>query len=263
MDDGTIATCTPRYLPSSQWKASFENAIRINGENRPADLEEDVEPAYEDERLAVSIGRYWGKQGVKLTVGFMDTNDVALRSRILSHLNAWNLTANVTFVESSVDPQVRIARRTHAEAPGQGGYWSYLGTDILLIPKHQPTMNLQAFTTNTADSEFHRVVRHEAGHTLGFPHEHMRAEIVRRLDREKVIADFMASQGWSRQKVIDQILTPLEESSLLGTPQTDDTSIMCYQIAGNLTLDGKPVPGGTDINASDRAFVAQIYPKPA
>ena len=69
----------------------------------------------------------------------------------------------------------------------------------------------------TPDSEFYRVVRHEAGHTLGFPHEHMRKAIVERLDREKVIADYMRSQGWTRQEVIDQVLTPLEESSLLGT----------------------------------------------
>ena len=39
-------------------------------------------------------------------------------------------------------------------------------------------MNLEAFTMQTPDSEFHRVVRHEAGHTLGFPHEHMRKAIV-------------------------------------------------------------------------------------
>ena len=30
------------------------------------------------------------------------------------------------------------------------GYWSYLGTDILLIPPDQPTMCLQGFTERTA-----------------------------------------------------------------------------------------------------------------
>ena len=115
---------------------------------------------------------------------------------------------------------------------------------------------------NTIDSEFHRVVRHEAGHTLGFPHEHMRGEIIQRLDREKVIAEFMRTQGWTRQEVIDQVLTPLEDSSILGTPTADVTSIMCYQIEGDLTLDGQPIPGGTDINDLDFAFAASVYPKP-
>ncbi len=137
-----------------------------------------------------------------------------------------------------------------------------MGTDILLIDRKKPTMNLESFTMNTRDSEFYRVVRHEAGHTLGFPHEHMRAQLINRLNREKVIADYMRTQGWSRQEVINQVLTPLEESSLLGTDWADQTSIMCYQIDGSLTTDGKAIPGGTDINDLDHTFAASIYPKP-
>jgi hypothetical protein len=66
-----------------------------------------------------------------------------------------------------------------------GGYWSYLGTDILLIPPSQQTMNLEGFTMNMPETEYRRVIRHEAGHTLGFPHEHMRKELIARIDREK------------------------------------------------------------------------------
>src|SRR5262249_58930908 len=135
-----------------------------------------------------------------------------------------------------------------------------LGTDVLLIKRNRPTMNLEAFTMTTPDSEFFRVVRHETGHTLGFPHEHMRKAIIDRLDREKVIADFMRTQGWTRQEVIDQVLTPLEEASVLGTPLADETSIMCYQIDGGLTTDGQPVEGGTDINDLDYEFAASVYP---
>jgi hypothetical protein len=43
---------------------------------------------------------------------------------------------------------------------------------------NEPTMTLEAFTMNMPESEFHRVVRHETGHTMGFPHEHMRRELV-------------------------------------------------------------------------------------
>ena len=46
-------------------------------------------------------------------------------------------------------------------------------------------MNLQGFTMNTPEAEYRRVVRHEAGHTLGFLHEHMRRELVARIDPEK------------------------------------------------------------------------------
>ena len=71
-------------------------------------------------------------------MGFIDTPDTALRNRILSHMNAWSKSSNVSFVESDVDPQVRIARWTAADSPGNEGYWSNLGTDILLISPGSP-----------------------------------------------------------------------------------------------------------------------------
>ena len=40
-------------------------------------------------------------------------------------------------------------------------------------------------------------------------------------------------------------------------------SIMCYQIPGSITKDGKPIIGGLDIDRQDFAFAALIYPKVA
>ena len=255
-------SCLPRFLPRSEWPRAATNAIEQNPDNRPPGFDEDDVPqGNEGERLAVDVTRYWGQGGVHLTVGFIDTPDSELCDRILSHLNAWGEQSNVRFVASASEPQVRIARWTAQDSPGDDGYWSNLGTDVLLIDPDRPTMNLEAFTMDTRDSEFHRVVRHEAGHTLGFPHEHMRQAIVQRLDRENVIRSFMASQGWTRQEVIDQVLTPLEEASILGTPTAEEDSIMCYDIPGELTLNGEAVQGGTDITPSDHAFAAQLYPK--
>jgi hypothetical protein len=200
--------------------------------------------------------KYWGLQGISLTAGFLDNPPADLRKRILLHMNAWAKTANVKFVETKTNPQVRIAR-----VGGQkGGYWSYLGTDILHIAPNAQTMNLEAFTMDTPESEFHRVVRHETGHTLGFPHEHMRKALVDKIDPQKAIEFFGRTQGWSEEEVRAQVLTPLEESSLRGTPP-DPNSIMCYQIPGELTKDGKPIIGGKDIDSSDFAFAAMIYPK--
>jgi hypothetical protein len=105
------------------------------------------------------------------------------------------------------------------------------------------------------------VVRHETGHTLGFPHEHMRKQLVDKIDPAKAIAFFMRTQGWSEAEVRAQVLTPLEESSLMGTPNADPKSIMCYQIPGQITKDGKPIIGGKDIDLSDFTFVGKIYPK--
>jgi astacin (peptidase family M12A) len=254
--------CSPRFLPTELQIPAAQTAFQINPVNRPA-----IAPVHSmlpagDIRhsfIAALTTKYWhGGLGVHLTVGFLDDAPPDLRERILSHMNAWGATANVEFVQSDADPQVRIARQGGSD----GGYWSYLGTDILLIEADQPTMNLEAFSMDTPESEFHRVVRHETGHTLGFPHEHMRQELVDLIDVDKAIAFFEATQGWNAQETEDQVLTPIEESFLIGTAP-DPESIMCYQIPGTITKNGDPIIGGTDIDNSDAAFAGSLYPKDA
>ena len=254
----TPRTCTSRLLPKEQRVEAAMHAGNTYAKNLPAGAHTDDLLRGDADRLAVVVNKWWGPC-IDLTVGFLDNPSRELRDKILLHLNAWSRDAAVRFHEVTMDPTVRISRLPDADLSGFGGYWSYVGTDIDHIPDDQPTMNLEAFTVTTPDSEFRRVVRHEAGHSLGFPHEHMRQELVKRLDREKVIAVYRATQGWTEQEVIDQVLTPLEEASVFGTAVADETSIMCYQIAEELTLDGKPIIGGRDINETDYRFAGLVY----
>ncbi len=252
MEPSTRPVCLLRHLPGERWLESARNARAVDPDNVPEGVVLE-ELANEGERLAVDVRRFWGPKGVKLTVGFLDGPPPELRARVLAHFNAWSNVANVRFVESDVDPQVRISR-------AEVGYWSYLGTDLLLVERTLPTMSLQGFTMETPESEFRRVVRHEAGHALGFPHEHLREQVIARLDAERVIAYFMGANAWSRQQVIDQMLAPIEERSLLGTPDPDETSIMCYEVPAQLTKDGRPIVGGFDINKADALFAGRVYP---
>jgi hypothetical protein len=258
-----VLVCSPKSLPKARWIEAAAKAVEVNPANHPR-IERLVRAMPEIQldrlRIAVVTAKYWGAAGVKLTVGFLDSPPSDLKNRILLHMNAWAKTANVTFTVSNTSPQVRIARIDQGD---QAGYWSYVGTDILSIPKDEPTLNLQGFTMDTPESEFHRVVRHETGHTLGFPHEHMRRELVDKIDVQKAINYFGATQGWSPEEVRQQVLTPIEESSIRGTAHADPHSIMCYQIPGTLTKDGKPIVGGTDIDKQDYKFAGMIYPKPA
>ncbi len=247
--------CTIKQLPEDAREVAARRAMRINPANGPSE-QLVAAGVIEPEHLTALVAKYWGAGGVNLTVGFLDGPAADLRGRILSHMNAWGQWANVRFVETGVDPQVRISRVAN------DGYWSYLGTDVLSIAPGDATMNLAGFTMNTADSEFVRVIRHETGHTLGFPHEHLRKEIIDGIDREKAIALFMATQGWSREKVISNVLTPLAQSALLATAQPDQTSIMCYSLPASIMKNGVAVPGGKDIDALDAQFAASLYPKP-
>ena len=249
--------CTLKTLPTRLLAKSAETATMINPANAPVfgpltEVDRDLHP--EPLAIAVLTSKYWGPRPRQLTVSFMESTPADLRARIIRHMNAWTRTASISFVETQGTGDVRISR-------GRGGYYSYLGTDILHIPKNRQTMNLEGFTMNTPESEYKRVIRHETGHTLGFPHEHMRRALVARIDPEKAYEYFRRTQGWDRQTVDQQVLTPLDERSLMGTP-ADQTSIMCYQLPGSITRDGRPILGGVDINQTDYAFAGRLYPKP-
>jgi hypothetical protein len=248
--------CSIKSVPTRLLHTAARTAAKVNPVNAPvfgptAEAGSDV--VLEPLALTLTISKYWGPLPRKLTVSFMESTPADLRKRIVQHMNAWNKTAGISFLETSGIGNVRISR-------GAGGYWSYLGTDILLIPLNRPTMNLQGFTMNTPESEYKRVVRHETGHTLGFPHEHMRRELVNRIDPQKAYAYFLATQGWNKQTVDQQVLTPLGDATIFGTA-ADQTSIMCYQLPGSITKDGLPIVGGKDINTTDYNFAGQIYPK--
>jgi hypothetical protein len=263
--EGTLMptiVCRPRSLPHAKLMAAAKRAVDINPAN---DLDSRTilrTPAGRrggPKRLAVLKARRWPSTGVRLTVSFMDGPAANLRARILLHMNAWGEKANVQFTETRGTGQVRVARLDAPES--MAGYWSWLGTEILEIPEDEPTLNLEGFTMRTSEAEFRRVVRHEAGHTLGFEHEHMRGDLVSRIDPAKARAFYDRTQGWTSKEVDEQVLTPLKARSIMGTAETDPHSIMCYQIPAEITKSGRAIPGGKDINPKDFKFAASLYPQ--
>jgi len=257
----SITVCRTRLLTPQQAEQSLARGLAINPANATehASLAPVTGRRSGGRRLAVVIGRRWPAGGVRLTVQFLDNPSLSLRKRILLHMNAWGARADVLFSETTGPGEVRISRLDQPEA--DAGFWSYIGTEILGIEHYLPTMNLEGFTLRTAEAEFLRVVRHEAGHTLGFEHEHMRGDLVELIDRQKAIAHYRDSDGWSARETEAQVLAPLRARSIMGTAESDPHSIMCYQIPGAITKSGRPIPGGSDINERDHAFAARIYPR--
>lgn len=249
--------CTVKQLPSELHVDASHLACLHNPVNAVPAARGVMEP----QRAAILTTKYWGVGGVDLTVQFLDlpggagSRDDQLRQKILAFANrGWGSRANVRFRWTQGQGQIRIAR-------GPGGYWSYLGTDNLMIPANQQTMNLERFTLNTPDSEFLRVVQHEFGHVIGLPHEHMRPEVVEGIDPAAAIAYFGRTQGWSPDEVRQQVLTPLDPGSLRFLAPADVKSIMCYALPGDIMRNRQPVPGGVDLDEIDLQLAASIYPK--
>src|ERR1700747_1679302 len=95
--------CTPKRLDPGLRIQAAQRAVEINPVNHaPVERLSSVIPGFiaQPEHIAVITTKYWGAKGVRLTVGFLDNPEAALRSRILQHMNAWNLTANALFVET-------------------------------------------------------------------------------------------------------------------------------------------------------------------
>lgn len=244
-------TCSIKQLPPDLLPAAAQIAVDVN----PANGLNPALRAPTAEHLAVYTGKKWSALNRTFSVQFLDTTDQALISRIIAHMNAWYQGgACLQFAYTAGQGEVRIAREND-------GYWSYLGTDINLIPLAEPTMNLEGFTLGTALSEYRRVVTHETGHTLGFPHEHLLPEIIARIDVVKAMSYFRQTQGWDQQTVRDNVLTPLSADQIARTPTADEQSIMCYALPGAIMLNGIPVWGGETITELDQAFANLQYPQ--
>src|SRR5262245_55604511 len=151
MADAETPGCTVKALPPRLLVKAAATAVKINPVNAPAHAPLGAAASglgvMDPLRLSVLTAKYWGPTPRRLTVSFMESTPSDLRARIVSHMNAWTRTGCISFVETRGVGQVRISR-------GGSGYWSYLGTDILLIPRNRPTMNLQGFTMNTPESEY-------------------------------------------------------------------------------------------------------------
>src|SRR5687767_8426702 len=109
----SIIICRPKSLPLDKLVDAERRALEVNPENaleRRTVVRTPVGRRGGPRRIAVVIARKWPATGVRLSVSFLDNPSVALRSRILLHLNAWGEQANVLFSETQGVGQVRIAR---------------------------------------------------------------------------------------------------------------------------------------------------------
>ncbi|KAJ8094628.1 hypothetical protein PM082_010634 [Marasmius tenuissimus] len=269
MQDGAAWQCKEKFFSPDNEKAG----------NYPAPPQSDNgQPIHK--ALALYKPVQWRGNGVRLRVAFIDqpTPPAELQERVVSHMNAWGKFSNVRFtlIDDHNAAEVRVSFSGMVLGKEDKGNWSEVGTQVKthITDRREPTMMLTDFTMKTPEPHYTRTVRHETGHTLGFMHEHLRPELVKRMDKKKVIEAY--SGQYNGRTIDDNILKPLWDSKndndkapsrldYIATVVADVHSIMCYQIDDSLLLDDMkepPITGGEDFSNYDKDHAAAVYPIP-
>lgn len=222
--------------------------------NRPR-IPAELKPVATPQFIAAITSKWWRKEKTHFTTYFFG-GTTAVKDRIIKFANVWGEVSAIK--HSWTNDQNAADFRCAYTADG---YYSYLGQDCRSIPVNRNTMNLQGMDSlSVPDAELMRVVPHEYGHAMGFPHEHSRQTIIDLLDVEKTVREMQRQTGWTRTQIMQQVFTVLSESAIFGT-EPDVNSIMCYWFSGACTKSGQPIPGGNKLSPSDIAFAAKTWPK--
>lgn len=206
--------------------------------------------------MAMDVGKKWGN-GRTLRVRFLDGNQI-IQEKVKRYGTIWSRYANIKFVfGNDPDAEIRISFQ-HPE----GGYWSYVGTDNLAVPKNEATMNFGGFLKNKEQEiEIYSVVLHEFGHCIGLSHEQSNPVANIPWDRDAVYRYYAEPKngGWTKEKVDQNVLDKLDSSSAEFTP-SDPKSIMQYAVPNELTIGDFEIGWNTELSETDKLFIGQMYP---
>ncbi|MGY3301463.1 hypothetical protein ACVK1X_000741 [Pseudomonas sp. PvR086] len=225
-------------------QASYDAAINEDLANAPQTI-----PGGRQKRAVGDHTKFW-KKGRTLKVAFLSTNRWFIEAT-QGAIHQWIpavFDVRILFVEGS-EGDIRISDDFHS------GNWSVVGTDALLVPKDEPTMNLQWQGLNQV---FFGNVLHEFGHALGLKHEHQHPDANINWN-ETAVYEFMSrTQKWSREEIYSNLLKKLEKPKTRTSPY-DRTSIMHYPIQAELTLDGVAIARNNRLSANDVKLMTEIY----
>lgn len=155
------------------------------------------------------------------------------------------------------DAEIRISFR-------QVGYWSYVGTDALLIEKGRPTLGLQNLDVRDSLNEQQKgIVRHEIMHSIGALHEHQHpaADCEKQLDWDKVATLL----GWTPQEMRTNFSQLIFNSNTI-TSSYDQKSIMHYQLPPSYWKAGTRSScyirfNNVQLSTTDKEMLNNVYPK--
>jgi len=138
-----------------------------------------------------------------------------------------------------------------------GGSWSYVGTDAMLVPIDENTMNIGWHDSSLG------VYRHEISHAIAMAHEHQSPSKGINWDKEAVYEDLGGSPNFWDKATIDYNVLDLEDRDSTNFTEFDPKSVMLYEFPAKWTLDGEGTQGNSTFSETDIAHLSQLYPKTA
>lgn len=249
-----IKSCIDRQLAPVESLEASRRAIKETTENVPTARYSSLPGVYDPSpaELAVLTGKKW-RTGRTIDVGFLGGSST-LRTKVEAVAKRWEDYANLTLSFGDHDrPDIRIDFIP-------GGSWSYLGTDALVLPDAEATMNYGWLTPDSSDDEIGRVVLHEFGHALSAIHEHQSPAANIPWDREAVY-EYYGSQpnSWSKEQ-IDRNIFNKYSTTIANSSAFDAESIMLYAIPNALTEGDYEVGWNRVLSDTDKTFMGSIYP---
>ncbi len=256
MSTSAIRACIDRSLPDELLLESMRHSVAENPLNAPVlnrrMLPPGVMPDVPQQYLAAITGKLW-KPGRTLRVRFLD-GDPQVQERIPPFVHTWSRYANLKFVFTD-DPEAEIRVSFQSQ-----GSWSYIGTDALVIPKNQPTLNFGWLTRSLGDDEYSRVVTHEFGHVLGCIHEHQNPSGNIPWDKEAVYDFYQGPPNYWTRDQVDLNIFMRYEADITQFSEFDPHSIMLYPIPNELTLGDFEVGWNRVLSETDQRYATALYP---
>jgi hypothetical protein len=195
-----------------------------------------------------------------VTYGFLQRD--GLQSDVRDAFAEWQVYSCINFRETSSN--VSSADIRISFVPGAGHY-SLVGVDSG-VPDFSPNSSgsfesLNLDPTGGDATYLVGAARHEVGHAVGFVHEHQNPINGINWNVPAVMQYFRQTQLWGDQKIIDNILTKLDDRTQYAATPRDSTSVMHYFFPASLVLGASTVPDrpNLDLSSTDKSFAAQQY----
>ena len=245
---GTVVTHALWRRPDADELWSY---VLASGE--PAD---ETKPGFRSATPGTSPLKLW-PNGSTLHIRFLEA-EPKLREAVMRIARQWLQYANLQFVV--LDARDKLPGDIRISIDGTNSVWSYVGTDARGIPPAEPTMNLGRLALGGRAAEFQKVVLKQFGVALGLMLEHQNPNGRIEWDRAAVMSTMTGPPNlWSKHVV--------EANILKRAPQTipqyrdfDARSVMLYEFEADWLLSKKSQRGGTELSASDKQFIAELYP---